>query len=226
MDWKLEDPNLVAGVENLLDGTYFASYTNITEESKELTARVSIEGWWKDTAITVYFPPIVDDTEPEQNQPETIEENTDQSQSNSAGEEDDAGFEMDLGSIAFIAMLLLFNVGIVAAILAARSKSKKKGDGRERAMAAFERDLFAETGPVTSAPTISEVDTTEPVLDSNAPPLPADGLPPGWTMEQWSHYGAQWLAQQASTVPVAEPAPVQPVTPTVPDLPSIEDLLG
>lgn len=28
------------------------------------------------------------------------------------------------------------------------------------------------------------------------PQLPPTGLPPGWTMEQWQHYGHQWLAQQ------------------------------
>ncbi|MDP6189024.1 MAG: hypothetical protein QF699_06845, partial [Candidatus Poseidoniaceae archaeon] len=27
------------------------------------------------------------------------------------------------------------------------------------------------------------------------PPLPATGLPAGWTMEQWQHYGHQWLQQ-------------------------------
>ena len=27
------------------------------------------------------------------------------------------------------------------------------------------------------------------------PPIPADGLPVGWTMEQWHHYGAQYLQQ-------------------------------
>ncbi len=26
-----------------------------------------------------------------------------------------------------------------------------------------------------------------------APPLPASGLPPGWTMEQWTHYGQEYL---------------------------------
>ncbi|MDP6639524.1 MAG: hypothetical protein QF817_00480, partial [Candidatus Poseidoniaceae archaeon] len=30
-----------------------------------------------------------------------------------------------------------------------------------------------------------------------APPaVPAEGLPAGWTMEQWNHYGAEWLKQQ------------------------------
>ena len=29
------------------------------------------------------------------------------------------------------------------------------------------------------------------------PPIPPDGLPPGWTMEQWSYYGQQWLDGQS-----------------------------
>jgi len=28
------------------------------------------------------------------------------------------------------------------------------------------------------------------------PPLPPSGLPAGWTMEQWKHYGAEWLKRQ------------------------------
>jgi hypothetical protein len=26
--------------------------------------------------------------------------------------------------------------------------------------------------------------------------LPPNGLPEGWTMEQWEHYGQQWLESQ------------------------------
>jgi len=29
-----------------------------------------------------------------------------------------------------------------------------------------------------------------------APPVPPSGLPPGWTMEQWQHYGHEWLRRQ------------------------------
>ena len=25
------------------------------------------------------------------------------------------------------------------------------------------------------------------------PPVPEEGLPPGWTMEQWQYYGEEWL---------------------------------
>ena len=32
----------------------------------------------------------------------------------------------------------------------------------------------------------------------SSPPLPAGGLPEGWTMEQWQHYGAQWLEDQSA----------------------------
>ena len=28
------------------------------------------------------------------------------------------------------------------------------------------------------------------------PPIPETGLPEGWTMEQWAHYGERWLDQQ------------------------------
>ena len=30
----------------------------------------------------------------------------------------------------------------------------------------------------------------------STPQLPPGGLPPGWTMEQWQHYGHNWLSQQ------------------------------
>jgi len=29
--------------------------------------------------------------------------------------------------------------------------------------------------------------------DSGVPPVPAAGLPEGWSMEQWTHYGTEWL---------------------------------
>ena len=49
----------------------------------------------------------------------------------------------------------------------------------------------------------SSSDTEEVVQDQGAqtappeaPPLPAEGLPEGWTMDQWKWYGAEWLARQ------------------------------
>jgi hypothetical protein len=35
------------------------------------------------------------------------------------------------------------------------------------------------------------VATSQP--PNTVPPLPPSGLPAGWTMEQWSHYGQQYI---------------------------------
>ena len=32
-----------------------------------------------------------------------------------------------------------------------------------------------------------------PQLLPNTPPLPPEGLPDGWTMEQWAYYGEDYL---------------------------------
>jgi hypothetical protein len=54
--------------------------------------------------------------------------------------------------------------------------------------------------PVTNGPPVSqgtENDAVETVatMDTHAPhpPLPDGGLPDGWSMEQWTHYGEQYL---------------------------------
>ena len=48
----------------------------------------------------------------------------------------------------------------------------------------------------------------EPV--NTGPPIPASGLPEGWTMEQWAYYGEQYLASMppAPVDPFAQPAQV------------------
>ena len=156
MNWVLREGELIVS-ENMgaSNGTYYAIYTNLQDEAQQLSARVSVDGMWKDTVITVYFPPIENNTESTGNQSSTTSSGDDDGPVNSA-EEQDSSFEMDSGSIAMIAMLLLFNVGVIAAIMAVRSKSRQQNDGRQRAMDDFERDLFADTGPVANLPEMSE----------------------------------------------------------------------
>ena len=45
------------------------------------------------------------------------------------------------------------------------------------------------------------------------PPLPSTGLPTGWTMEQWSYYGEQYLAANQAPAPSYQPTPSMTTTP-------------
>ena len=41
-----------------------------------------------------------------------------------------------------------------------------------------------------------EVEATEEAeLPPGVPPIPEEGLPQGWTIEQWTYYGEKWLEQ-------------------------------
>lgn len=76
---------------------------------------------------------------------------------------------------------------------------------QEVPMAAPPSDMFAAPA---AAPVVAAPEPT-PIESSGSPPIPAEGLPPGWTEEQWGYYGAQWLTQQAPAQP--EPAPATTV---------------
>ena len=92
-------------------------------------------------------------------------------------------------------------------------------DGKELASGFDDIDLKGETGVSQSQGVMEEESSleelaglpeqtkasevaAEPVQQQavaappEAPPLPAEGLPEGWTMDQWKWYGAQWLANQ------------------------------
>ncbi len=52
--------------------------------------------------------------------------------------------------------------------------------------------------PTKSLPALP-LPTPQPMpapVTAEGPPLPPGGLPPGWTMEQWQHYGHEWLKRQ------------------------------
>ena len=66
-------------------------------------------------------------------------------------------------------------------------------------------DLMFVTSFETDASVIEPEDVSEPisppqepVTETEGPPLPAGGLPEGWTEEQWSHYGHQYIEAQSS----------------------------
>ena len=75
------------------------------------------------------------------------------------------------------------------------------------------KEIFEQPPPPLNIPDPEEVvvqDTVEQVVNeepsepiveaaevpTGTPPLPENGLPEGWTMDQWIHYGQQWIDQQ------------------------------
>ena len=55
--------------------------------------------------------------------------------------------------------------------------------------------------PVNQTP----VDVQPAPVTNQGPPLPATGLPEGWTMEQWGYYGAQYIAAQTPNITQNQP---------------------
>ncbi|MCH2637630.1 MAG: hypothetical protein MKZ56_04615, partial [Candidatus Thalassarchaeum sp.] len=56
------------------------------------------------------------------------------------------------------------------------------------------QDLFAQ--PVMATPPPPSATPEPDLAPSSGPPLPESGLPEGWTMEQWEHYGEEYLRRQ------------------------------
>jgi len=75
------------------------------------------------------------------------------------------------------------------------------------AQAPAQVDPYSTYNPTTQTIAQPAPAATAPAPPQQGPPLPATGLPHGWTMDQWQHYGAQYLAAQNTA-----PAPVQPTS--------------
>ncbi len=61
----------------------------------------------------------------------------------------------------------------------------------------------------------------QPVAVQSGPAIPISGLPDGWTMEQWQHYGEQYLAAQMGLH-----APTQPTTTNTTSTSASTDMSG
>ena len=71
----------------------------------------------------------------------------------------------------------------------------------------YEDNLSVTYGAVAAAPNVMSMEKSVPDIsppvpvevvspEQSGPPVPEAGLPEGWTMEQWNHYGQQWLDNQ------------------------------
>ena len=98
--------------------------------------------------------------------------------------------ESKMTTAAIIAVVGLIIIFISAARLFLMRPAKEGEWG-----AAPQLDPFAASVPTFDPPTPIQTATTLPQMSDivQGPPLPATGLPEGWTMEQWQHYGQQYL---------------------------------
>lgn len=90
--------------------------------------------------------------------------------------------------------LLGISIGIAAIVFFLKRGQKKKES-------VWETDELPEIIAPMEAPSMEmfrteEADIQQPESTMEALPLPEGGLPAGWTMEQWQHYGHQYIQQE------------------------------
>ena len=72
------------------------------------------------------------------------------------------------------------------------SEELPSADGIANSMYGGTEEMFQKPPPPSRIP---DTATTLPMVNSG-PPVPEEGLPEGWTMEQWQYYGQEWLDSQ------------------------------
>lgn len=80
------------------------------------------------------------------------------------------------------------------------------GDAVDRLLAKFE-DKGEHEGADAVVASEEELNASSADLAENTPEIPKEGLPDGWTLEQWAHYGREWLKRgesQDSETPTSE----------------------
>ncbi|MDA0925457.1 MAG: hypothetical protein O3C36_02320, partial [archaeon] len=122
-----------------------------------------------------------------------------------SGDEASSGFPIE--EIALWVVFLVVIAGGAFVILSILRTEEEEDEFEKWGEEGYEDSLSATYGAVAAAPSIpASMPTPAPApivvapapaapVDDGMPPLPAGGLPAGWTMEQWKHYGQQWLDQ-------------------------------
>ena len=115
---------------------------------------------------------------------------------------------LPLGDIMiWVGFIAVMGIGVFVILNILRTEEEEDdygGWGEE----GYENSLEATYGAVASAPTVpvagalptslppsAPAAPAAPAPVAAAPPVPAEGLPEGWTMEQWEIYGQMWMEQ-------------------------------
>ena len=121
-----------------------------------------------------------------------------------AGEDDAASSDASSIDWVGIGIWVVGGAVIVALLIVLLMvlNSEEEDDTPNWSEGGYEDNLTATYGSVAAAPNVGSMEKSVPEISPPAgsppavqtgPPVPAEGLPEGWTMEQWNHYGQQWL---------------------------------
>ena len=91
------------------------------------------------------------------------------------------------------------NLGLPSAPSLPEAPTLPSADSTANSMYGGTEDLFSQPVMATPPPPAAEPEPVAEVAASevaSGPTLPATGLPEGWTMEQWQHYGEEYLRRQ------------------------------
>ena len=141
---------------------------------------VDANGWDRATEerleiTAIQFSQVVE--EPEDDSSQLAEEQT--------GEPGTSALQM-VGYAAFV--LLFIGMGTFAGLYLSRRLGRNSGDWEEAPPAREElRDFEVATHQEAPEPEHTP---------SIHPPIPEEGLPPGWTIEQWQYYGEEYLSRK------------------------------
>ena len=89
--------------------------------------------------------------------------------------------------------LLLIGILLSAALVLALAITLRRQ--RFESESAIDYSAIADSGPTPYPEPVSAPDSVPPPPPM-VPPLPPEGLPPGWTMEQWHYYGEEYLRRR------------------------------
>jgi hypothetical protein len=105
------------------------------------------------------------------------------------------GFQMNTEVIASSIAGVLFIALLSTLLLRKRQQTEQEGleDIEPRTEPTSNGPPTSTAGPPVSNFTQHEQMTEPTETNSTGPQLPEDGLPPGWTSEQWQYYGQQYL---------------------------------
>jgi hypothetical protein len=92
---------------------------------------------------------------------------------------------MTMGMMTIGVLLSLALVMVLAITIRRQKEGSVEYDNADQDYHGYA--VTVEDSPLTEAP---------PPPPGMAPPLPPEGLPAGWTMEQWIHYGAEYLQRR------------------------------